>query len=80
MLMHVLLWLPKLLYFVANRIAVWSGAAYCFRRAKQQKIYYFYGSLIYLTSWTILILFFRETLFSHLEFVLNLIGFGKKIS
>ena len=64
-LWHALVWVPKLFFYGAQRLAVWTGTLYLFREGKYHKIYYFLSAVLYVTSWVLIILLIRETFKLH---------------
>ena len=73
--LHALAWVPKVLLWGAQRIATWTGTVYLFRKGRERKIYYFLSALLYLGSWTFLILaVWKMALFKRLAFHIFLPG------
>ena len=59
---HALLWLPKLMFYGMQRVAVWSGTLYLYRKGKSNWIFYVLSATLYIISWVLIILLVRETL------------------
>ena len=70
-LWHALLWVPKLMFYGAQRIAVWSGTLYLFRKGKYHKIYYFLSAFLYISSWVLIILLIHETMTLNFSRLVN---------
>jgi hypothetical protein len=60
-LWHAVLWVPKLIFYIVQRMALWSGTLYLFRKGKYSKVYYFLSAALYITSWVLIILLVRQT-------------------
>lgn len=79
-LWHALLWVPKLLIYGAQRVAVWSGTMYLFRKGKYHKIFYVLSALLYIGSWVFIVLAFRETFTYKLSHLSSLLRVPRKVS
>jgi hypothetical protein len=71
---------PKLLFYILQRIAVWSGTLYLFRRGKDSRLYYFLSAALYITSWVLIILLVRQTFLSKLPSLTHWLPFTRKVS
>ena len=79
-LWHALLWVPKLLFYIVQRIAVWSGTLYLFRQGKYGKVYYVLGAVLYITSWVLIILLVRQTLSFKFSNLTHMFALPRKVS
>jgi hypothetical protein len=52
--------MPKIVFYAVQRLAVWSGTLYLFRKGKSRQVYYFYSAALYLTSWVLLFFVVRQ--------------------
>jgi hypothetical protein len=60
-LWHAFLWVPKLAFYLVQRIAVWSGTLYLFRQGKNSRVYYVLSAVLYIASWVLIILLVRQS-------------------
>ena len=79
-LWHALLWLPKLVFYVLQRFAVWTGTVYLFRKGKYRRLYYVLSAALYITSWVLLILLIRETMSFKFSHFIDMLPIPKKVS
>jgi hypothetical protein len=79
-LWHAVLWVPKLLFYIVQRVALWSGTLYLFRKGKYSKVYYVLSAALYITSWVLIILLVRQTFSFRFSQLTDFFSFPRKVS